>query len=259
MATAAVEIPSSNHGVPGSHLPVHAKYPEAPPRPLEPVDPRRVASQWVDTFNNLLDGQGDADRELFLEDSYWRDLLCSSWDFHTFQGLAKISSVLKTRDTRPRLMKLVIDANSKAREPVLSPIDFKGSIRGIQAFLTVETDIGRGRGMVKLVQDVKHGGKWKAFTLFTTLEELKGYEESIWSRRPSGVEHGAHPGRLNWQQRRDAEANCEGSFEPTVLVLGMYTLNNPDFYSLLTKPRCGTGRSGSSCSIEAAWRTSTYH
>lgn len=222
MATAAVEIPPSNHGIPGSHMLVHANFPEVSPKPLESIDPQRVATAWVDAFNDLLHSQEDVTGKLFLEESYWRDLLCSTWDFHTFRGRSKISSVLKTGDKPCRLRELKIDSNSDVKKPTLSPVDFNGSLKGVQAFLTVETDAGRGRGLVKLVPDIKDGGNWKAFILFTTLEELKGHEESVCTRRPTGVEHGAHPGRLNWQQRRDAEANCEAPFEPTVLIIGTY-------------------------------------
>lgn len=258
MATAAVEIPPSNHGIPGSHMLVLAKFPETSPQLPEQTDPQRVASAWVDTFNNLIDGQDNTTRKLFLEDCYWRDLLCSTWNFHTYQGLSMISSVLKAGDKQCRLRRLAVDSHSNVQKPLVSPIDFKGSILGIQAFLTVETDIGRGRGLVKLVRDAKDTGTWKAFTLFTTLDEFKGHEESICTRRPTGVDHGAHPGRLNWQQRRDAEANCEAPFEPTVLIIGTYAHSILVTY-FLTLSRCRTGWSDCGCSTEATSHTSAYH
>ncbi|KAL8836109.1 MAG: hypothetical protein Q9170_003057, partial [Blastenia crenularia] len=220
MATAAVDIPSSDHGIPGSHMLVHAKFPEKFPKSPEPLDPQHIAAAWVKAFNELLGAQENETGKLFLEDSFWRDLLCSTWDFHTFHGLPKISSALKPEAKQCRLKKLTLDSSSDVRKPSVAAIDFEGSVQGVRAFLMVETDIGRGRGLVKLVQDAKDEGIWKAFTLFTTLEELKGFEESTFARRPTGVEHGSHPGRLNWQQRRDAEANCEGEFEPTVVIIG---------------------------------------
>ena len=63
--------------------------------------------------------------------------------------------------------------------------------------------------------------KWKAFTLFTTLEELKGYEELIKSRRPAGVKDGQDHGSANWKDNRDAQQNFEGGREPAVLILGI--------------------------------------
>ncbi|KAL8816309.1 MAG: hypothetical protein Q9223_004658 [Gallowayella weberi] len=220
MATAAVEIPPSNHGISGSHMLGHVDLPEIIPKFSESVDPQSVATSWLQLFNDMINGHEVKIEDVFLEDSYWRDLLCSTWNFHTYHGLPKISSVLNGGDRKCRLKFLSIDSSSDIKKPSICPIDFHGNIQGLQAFLTVETDVGSGRGLVKLVQDRKAGGKWKAFTLFTTLQELKGHEESVHTRRPTGVVHGANPGRLNWQERRNVEANCEGSFEPTVLIIG---------------------------------------
>lgn len=220
MATAAVEIPPSNHGIPGSKMLQHVDLPEITPTQSEPTDPQGVATAWLDAFNRLIAGHDLDIQDLFLDASYWRDLLCTTWNFHTYHGPSKIMSVLKSTDQKCRLQLLEMDSSSDIKKPTLCPIDFNGNLQGIQAFLTLETNLGRGRGLVKLIQDARDRGKWKAFTLFTTLEQLKGYEESIKTRRPTGVEHGSHPGRLNWQERRKVEVNCEGSFEPTVLIIG---------------------------------------
>ncbi|KAL8759440.1 MAG: hypothetical protein Q9199_000745 [Rusavskia elegans] len=178
----------------------HVDLPEISSTRSEPIDPQGVATAWLDAFNHLIAGHDLDIQDLFLDTSYWRDLLCTTWNFHTYHGLSKIMS--------------------RHQEANLCPIDFHGNLQGIQAFLTLETNFGRGRGLVKLIQDARDRGKWKAFTLFTTLEQLNGYEESIKTRRPTGVEHGSHPGRLNWQERRNVEADCDGSFEPTVLIIG---------------------------------------
>ena len=50
----------------------------------------------------------------------------------------------------------------------------------ITAWIAFETKAGRGSGLLRLV-----GGK--AFTLLTTLDELKGHEEPVNDRRPKGV------------------------------------------------------------------------
>ncbi|KAL9581598.1 MAG: hypothetical protein Q9203_005826 [Teloschistes exilis] len=202
MATAAVEIPPSNHGIPGSHMLGHVTLPKPPSKPLEAPNPDQVIATWLERFNDMVGGQNTKVDELFLPDSYWRDLLCSTWDFHTYSGIPNISSVLKASRNPCRLRRLNVDVSSDHKKPIVCPIDSKGNVQGVRAFLTVETDIGRGRGLVKLTRDAE-GGEWKVFTLFTTLQELKGHEETVNTRRPSGVDHGAHPGRLNWQERRN--------------------------------------------------------
>ncbi|KAL8670750.1 MAG: hypothetical protein Q9168_004729 [Polycauliona sp. 1 TL-2023] len=222
MAAAAVEIPPSNHGIPGSKMLQHVDLPDISSTKSEPTDPHAVVTSWLESFNRLIAGEAPGSQPLFLDASYWRDLLCTTWNFHTYHGASKIISVLDGTDQKCRLQVLHLDSSSDVKKPTVCPIDFNGNLQGVQAFLTLETTLGRGRGLVKLVQDANDRRKWKAFILFTVLEQLKGYEESINSRRPTGVDHGSHPGRLNWQERRNVEANCEGSFEPTVLIVGQF-------------------------------------
>ncbi len=219
MATAAVETPSYNRVEPGSSRLTAANYPTA--NPSEDVDVDKVAKDWVSSFNNVLKGGDFAGLEkIFLRESYWRDQLCLSWNYHTFKGTEKMVAFLKKAPKGVRLQAVDIDTSSKLRAPSVSAVDFSGKVKGVQSFLTVETDVGRGRGLVRLLQDQEDGGKWKAFTLFTTMHELKGHEETVGARRPHGVEHGGKPGRKNWRERREAEQNLEGDMEPTVLILG---------------------------------------
>lgn len=55
--------------------------------------------------------------------------------------------------------------------------------------------------------------------MFTSVEELKGYEEKNGANRPPGVSHGENINRESWADRRHREKNFIGS-EPTVLVIG---------------------------------------
>ena len=100
-----------------------------------------------------------------------------------------------------------------------SPADYNGNVNGVGSFLSVETDVGRGPGIVRLLQD--KDGKWKAFTLFTAMHELKGHEETIRGNRSQGIIHGGNPRRKNWQKRRIAIENVQGDLEPTVLIFGI--------------------------------------
>ena len=115
-----------------------------------------------------------------------------------------------------RIRNVTIDKSNEFRKPVVTGFDGQGRVQGVQTFLTTESDVGRGLGVARLVQQE---GKLKAFTLFTSMRELKDHEEAVFGRRPEGVAHGGLPGRKNWQERRAADENYEGS-EPTVLILG---------------------------------------
>ena len=219
MATAAVEsIPSYNRVEPGSNQLKAATYPEV--KPVAEANVKTVVSDWLHSLNDALSHHRyEVLKQFFLPESCWRDQLGLSWDYHTLQGPEKIISFLKTTPKGPRIESLEIDNTNSTRQPSVAAVDFKGNVNGIASFLTVETDVGRGRGMVRLLQDQKDG-KWKAFTLFTAMLELKGHEETVKRNRPQGVDHGGQPGRKNWQQRRDAMANFEGGNGPTVLILG---------------------------------------
>ncbi|MCJ1476867.1 hypothetical protein MMC13_005536 [Lambiella insularis] len=218
MATAAVEVPSSNRTLPGSHTLPQVHYPKSA-HPSQ-LDPESVVVEWLSLCNDHLQSDASTFSKIFLTESYWRDLLCLTWDFHTLHGPEKIAALIKTQGKGSRITCLALDRTSDVGRAKFAPIDFGESLQGIQSFLTVETDVGRGRGLVRLVKDTADGGKWKAFTLFTSLQELKGHEELVGERRPTGVDHGSRPGRKNWKERRDAEQNFEDGIEPTVIIVG---------------------------------------
>ena len=217
MATAAVQVPSYNRLEAGSKSIEPAAYPE--PRPPPKVDVRQVATEWVESLTQVLSSQDFAGiNDLFLTGSCWRDQLGLSWDYHTFNGPEKIISFLKAGPHGSRIKSIKVDESNAFHAPHVSAADYNGNINGVGSFLRIETDVGRGPGIVRLLQD--KDGKWKAFTLFTAMHELKGHEETVNGNRPHGVQHGADPQRKNWQERRTATENFEGENEPTVLILG---------------------------------------
>jgi hypothetical protein len=181
---------------------------------VEPKDINKTTEEWVSSFNKALESSDyTALTDLFLPGAFWRDHLCLSWDFHTMKGTEKIKEFLKLGC---RLKKITIDRSSDFRKPVITGFDGQGKVQGVQTFLTIESDVGRGVGVARLVQQE---GKLKAFTFFTSMRELQGHEEFTFGRRPEGVAYGGQPGRKNWQERRVAEENYEDS-EPTVLIIG---------------------------------------
>lgn len=136
----------------------------------------------------------------------------------TLKGSATVAFLHKHKDGC-RLQKMEVDKSTKGREPAVASLDYTGKAKSVNAFLNVETDVGRGRGIVRLCQDPTDS-VWKAYTLFTSLEELKGFEEPLNHRRGHGVEHGEHPRRMNWIERRERERNYADGSSPTVLIVG---------------------------------------
>ncbi len=168
------------------------------------VQPAAAAvDQWLASFEEALTaGDTAAASELFLEDSYWRDLVSLTWNLKTVEGPAGVKDLLDNTlaTTKPR--------NFATTEPA-------GEADGVtDAWLEFETEVGRGRGHLRL----KDG---KAWTLLTTLHELKGHEEYKGPDRPRGVEHGADPDRETWLEARLREAEELGyETQPYVVIVG---------------------------------------
>ncbi|KAM5342171.1 hypothetical protein ACJ41O_015202 [Fusarium nematophilum] len=213
-------VPSYMRTVPGSiNIPV-AKFPAASKIPAS-SDPQEAATAVVEAFNRLLQKNDYAGlARLFTDDGYWRDHLALSWVFRTVQGPSAILDYLSNCATSKdgfRLKKIAIDSTSDVRAPKVVPIDGSATVHGVQFFFTVDTAIGTGQGIGRLVED---NGQWKIFTLYTRLQELKGHEEGIYERRPRGVEHGGKPGRKNWADRRALASDFQDGDEPVVLIIG---------------------------------------
>lgn len=178
---ATLTIPPSNQVMPGSHQLPHISFPEPVIESTLPPNPERVAAEWAASFTNRIrEGKTDVSG-LFLKESYWRDLLCSSWNFHTFHGPEKVTSFLADNSNKWRIRSVSIDTSSVFRKPAVASIDLPGSIKCVQSFIVVETDVGKGRGLVRLLPD--ENGCWKCYTLFTFLHELAGHEEMNHSRK----------------------------------------------------------------------------
>ncbi|RYP07603.1 hypothetical protein DL765_009104 [Monosporascus sp. GIB2] len=180
----------------------------------ESVDARAVASKIISDFNQLLEQKDHkAIADLFVENGYWRDHLCLTWDLRTAKGKDKIRTFLENGH---HLHKVNLDESSPLYAPQVAPLRGDGSVRGIQFFTIVTTQQGSGRGIVRLVEDA---GQWKIWTFFTSMGKLSGHEEPLGPNRASGVEHGAVAGRKSWLDRRVEENNFEHG-EPDVLIIG---------------------------------------
>ena len=214
---ATLHMPPSTQIMPGSHTLPHISYPKPIDESRLPSDASRVAVDWASSFNSLLQAGKANTAAVFLKDSYWRDVLCLSWDFHTFHGPENIDIFHASHPSGWRIKSVEIDSSSSYREPKVAPVDVPGKVKCVQSFITVKTDVGKGRGVVRLLPD--QDGTWKCYTLFTVLEELDGYEELNHARRPIGTSHASGDGRKNWKDERVLEENLEG-LEPTVLIVG---------------------------------------
>jgi putative flavoprotein involved in K+ transport len=174
--------------------------------------PRTIASEWLRRFEEALDRE-DPERaaDLFTAEGWWRDLLAFTWDLRTFHGAKAIGGALgqTLSAAAPRHFQL-----EQGKEPAVTGID---ASRTVEAFYTFETNLARGRGFLRLMPTAD--GSWKAWTLLTAMDELKGHQEHIGTRRLKGVAHGEQHGRRNWLEQR-AQENAFDDADPQVLVVG---------------------------------------
>ena len=165
--------------------------------------PTQAASAWLADFMSALERCDiDAAVALFEPDGYWRDLVAFTWNIRTQEGPSAIRAMLSSRlaDTKPSAF-AVEGAATEA-----------GGV--VEAWFTFETAVARGRGHLRL----RDG---KAWTLLTTMTELKGFEERTGERRIKGAEHGVRPGRKTWLEQREDEATTLGFTEqPYVVIVG---------------------------------------
>jgi putative flavoprotein involved in K+ transport len=173
----------------------------------EPASARERADAWLASFEEALRAR-DIRRAAghFAATSFWRDLIAFSWNITTVENPNGVADLLGSTLER------VGPHGFATAEP---PDEADGVVT---AWFTFETGVGRGKGLVRLVDEDGHDRAW---TFLTTMYELKGHEEPSGERRPPGAQHGADKHRTTWLESRRAEAESIGATtQPFVLVIG---------------------------------------
>jgi putative flavoprotein involved in K+ transport len=169
--------------------------------------PTQRAERWLDAFEEVLRARDVARAaNMFAATSFWRDLVSFSWNITTVENPDGVAELLTEN----------LDRTDPTSFRVEEPADEADGVT--TAWFTFETAVGRGRGLVRLVEAE---GEPKAWTFLTTLYELKGFEEPRGQARPMGAEHGANKERMTWLERREQEESDLGvGVQPYVLVIG---------------------------------------
>ncbi|KAJ3901259.1 hypothetical protein F5879DRAFT_1011498 [Lentinula edodes] len=160
------------------------------------VNPEEIVSKWFSAFAKLAEA-GDVEGliSLFMSESYWRDVLAFTWDFRTFIGSDKIKQFLRDRlsASKAKMFKL--------RDDYLELQQPYPDIAWIGFLFDFEVGVW------------SCDGSWKAHTIFTNLEELKGNPEKVGEMRESRMDHGL------WSAQRQRAAAFEDK-EPIALIIG---------------------------------------
>lgn len=169
--------------------------------------PTARASRWLSAFEAALASRDvPAATALFDEDCYWRDLVAFTWNLRTQEGRDAIAGMLGTQLAKIVPSGFRIDGEATETDGI------------VEAWFHFETGAARGYGHLRLREAQ---GRDVAWTLLTTMTELKGFEEKKGERRIKGAEHGVHPGRRTWLEERKAEQERLGFEEqPYVVIIG---------------------------------------
>ncbi|KAJ5826371.1 flavin-binding protein [Penicillium riverlandense] len=183
------------------------------------VDARKVAQKWLNNIQDIF-ATGDFSRvvEILHEDSWWRDIITLQWDFRTIRGRGPIEGFLRQNQQLGPLSSFRLQETGNF-QPKLEVVKKDSSLSWISSLFHFETRIGKGSGVLRLIQD--KSGVWKAYAVYVTLQELKGSEEPLGERRPYGTID-SMPGGFSqgtWTERRERKLNFVDE-EPQVLVIG---------------------------------------
>ncbi|QES87163.1 NAD(P)/FAD-dependent oxidoreductase [Rhizosphaericola mali] len=159
--------------------------------------------EWLYRFETALkDRNIDAVLNLFLTDCYWRDLASFTWNLYTSEGKEQIQEMLTHQ----------LDFTDPDNWKIIEEVTENNGV--IEGWFTFETRQGRGKGHIRL----KDGLCW---TLLTTLQELKGFEEKKGRNRERGAEHGVQKNRKYWSELKKERQETLGYTEqPYCVVIG---------------------------------------
>lgn len=164
-----------------------------------------IAHQWFSQFAPLVQS-GDAAGiiNLLVDDSFWRDVLSITWDFRTFRGLVSIKEFLNHR------LKVANLTDLKLEKPSL--VQFLPTVGWIQGIFSFQVGgFGLGSGVFRLIPT--SDGRWKGYTVYTSLSGLKDHPEKAGHLRNPLPNHG------KWLEQRQREVEFVDS-DPYVVVVG---------------------------------------
>ncbi|KAL1850789.1 hypothetical protein Plec18170_006623 [Paecilomyces lecythidis] len=135
------------------------------------IDAVKIVDHWLSALEQHIKTKTEADlSDLFIDECWWRDIISLSWDWATKHGRDAIFNYLNASNTG-------FSQLSSVKEGALAPMFVEmGSLQFIQSGFTFQTAAGSGIGLVRLANEGPE--KWKAWTVFTQLENLRSQKET---------------------------------------------------------------------------------
>ncbi|TFK35616.1 hypothetical protein BDQ12DRAFT_714647 [Crucibulum laeve] len=195
------------------------------------IDALKIAADWLSSFEAQASSANvDGVLDLLLPGTYssssnendpsaisfyWRDLLALTWDFRTFEGSSAVKQFLTDRLAQVKISNVRLQIGD-GKEIVGFQQPFP-DVAWIQAMFKFETAVGFASGIVRLVPFTLTNNpntiKWKAHSLLTNLEDLRGFPEKKGPYRNQEPNHG------KWAEQRQQEAGFANE-EPVALIVG---------------------------------------
>ncbi|UNI19545.1 hypothetical protein JDV02_005725 [Purpureocillium takamizusanense] len=153
-----------------------AEYPPRTPIPSltldasisrEDVNAGQVVDKWIADLADSIDHRNAKAFEiLFVQESWWRDLVALTWNVASKFGPKAISAYVLGSTFGLGQINVIQSPSLQPRLEQLGPATF------IQAAFTFTNKFGSGRGVIRLA-NVGPNNQWKAWTASTELERLK--------------------------------------------------------------------------------------
>src|SRR5665647_325296 len=173
------------------------------------------AQSWLARFEACLQLQdAAAAAALFLADGLWRDVLAFTWTLQTMAGQPSIEATLRQTAARTQPKYFHCPAGRTAPRWVS-----RAGTETIEAIFEFETAFGAANGVVRLVPDPEAPARLRAWTLVTTLQDLRGHEEAF-KKRATETDDGLRDfSGDNWLDRLDKQ-RAYADRDPAVIVVG---------------------------------------
>lgn len=173
------------------------------------------ANLWLSNFEKTISHSRFGQlKELFHNDSHWRDLLAFTWHIQTVSGNENIQNALQFHSRAAKPSEFKVDLYRTPPRLVT-----RAGLEVIEAIFRFKTAFGRANGVFRLIQEGDNNRNLKAWTLATALDEINGFEEPLGRNRPRGYSYSTDFSGPNWLDQRNS-AIAYKDREPTVIVVG---------------------------------------
>ncbi|HEY1973172.1 MAG TPA: NAD(P)/FAD-dependent oxidoreductase, partial [Pseudonocardia sp.] len=183
--------------------------------PAVEVSARTMFDRWLDRFGHAMSSLDHAGAvRCIAADGFWKDALAFTWSYRTFAGREAIDAAMAQR--LPGIAPRDFRVSAFHDDPIL--LDRIGMMV-VEGFFDFDTGVGTCTGFVRILAEQVEPAEPVAMLVLTSLNELRGSEEKVGKRRPTGLEYSYNFAGDNWLDQR-TKARSYRDREPEVVIVG---------------------------------------